>query len=107
MTGVTLLAALSHKHIFKNYNYIIINYARLVICARARIWAWPLMGYCARNYFFILEKKIHIKNFVLDYIRYKQLNWYGHVQRMDQERLPRRLLEWVDREGWTKKINLL
>ena len=31
----------------------------------------------------------------LDYnIRYKQLNWYGHVQRMDQERLPRRILEW-------------
>ena len=30
-------------------------------------------------------------NFV---IRYKQLNWYGHVQRMDQERLPRRILKW-------------
>jgi hypothetical protein len=35
-----------------------------------------------------------IKNCVLDYIRYKQLNWYGHVQRMVQERLPRRILEW-------------
>ena len=34
------------------------------------------------------------KNSVLDYIRYKQLNWYGHVQRMDQETLPRRILEW-------------
>ena len=31
---------------------------------------------------------------VLDYMRYKQLNWYGHVHRMDQERLPRRILEW-------------
>ena len=76
---------------------------------------------------------------VLDYVRYKQLNWYGHVQRMDQERLPRRILElcplgrrkkgrpriswmqevttgmrergigdmeWIDRKGWRKKINL-
>ena len=81
-----------------------------------------------------------IKNFVLFYIRYKQLSWYGHVQRMNQERLPRRILEccppgrrrkgrprnlwmqevtaemrergignleWVDREGCRKKINLL
>ena len=33
-----------------------------------------------------------IKNSVLDYMI--QLNWYGHVQRMDQERIPRRILEW-------------
>ena len=37
---------------------------------------------------------MNIQNSVLNYIRYKQLNWYGHVQRMDQERLPRRILEW-------------
>ena len=24
-------------------------------------------------------EKMNIKNSVLDYIRYKQLNWYGHV----------------------------
>ena len=35
---------------------------------------------------------MNIKDSVLDYIRYKQLNWYGHVQRM--ERLPRSILEW-------------
>ena len=35
-----------------------------------------------------------LKNSVLDYIRYKQLNWYVHVQRMDQDKLPRRILEW-------------
>ena len=23
-----------------------------------------------------------------------QLNWYGHVQRMDEERLPRKKLKW-------------
>ena len=38
----------------------------------------------------IIREKMNIKNSVLDYIRY----WYGHVQRMDEERLPRRILEW-------------
>ena len=42
----------------------------------------------------VIREKMNITNSVLDYIRYKQLNWYGHVQRMDQERLPRRILEW-------------
>ena len=42
----------------------------------------------------IIREKININNYVLDYIRYKQLNWYDDVQRMDQERLPRRILEW-------------
>jgi hypothetical protein len=42
----------------------------------------------------VTREKINIKNSVLDYMRYKQLNWCGHVQRMDQERLPRKNLEW-------------
>ena len=35
-----------------------------------------------------------IKNSVLNYTRYKQLNWYGHVQRIDEERLTRKILKW-------------
>ena len=42
----------------------------------------------------VIREKINIKNSVLDYIRHKRLNWYGHVQGMDRERLPRRILEW-------------
>jgi hypothetical protein len=42
----------------------------------------------------MLSEKMNIKNPVLDYIRNKQLNWYGHEQKMDQEGLPRRILEW-------------
>ena len=42
----------------------------------------------------LLEKKTIIKNSVLDYIRYNSLNWYGHVQRTDEECLPPRILEW-------------
>ena len=42
----------------------------------------------------VIREKMNIKNSVLDYIKYKQLNWYGHVQSMYQERFPRRILEW-------------
>ena len=37
------------------------------------------------------EEKIpkkNIKNLVLDYIRYKQLNWYSHAWKMTEEKLP-------------------
>ena len=34
----------------------------------------------------VIREKNIVKNSVLDYIRYKQLNWYDHGQRMDQER---------------------
>ena len=42
----------------------------------------------------VIREKMNIKNSVLDFIRYKQLNWYGHALRMDQQRSPRRILEW-------------
>ena len=37
-------------------------------------------------------------NWMSDYIRYKQLNWYGHVQRMNEGRLPLKILEWCPSE---------
>ena len=37
---------------------------------------------------------MNIKTLVLYYIRYKQLNWYVHVRRLNEERLPRKILEW-------------
>jgi hypothetical protein len=37
---------------------------------------------------------MNIKNSVLNYIRYAQLNWYGHVRRMDEGRLSRKKFEW-------------
>ena len=61
----------------------------------------------------LLEKKMNITISILDYIRYKPLNWYGHVQRMDQERLPRRILEWCppgkrrkgrSRNSWMQEV---
>ena len=47
----------------------------------------------------VIREKMNIKNSVLDYIRYKQYNWYGHMQRMDQERLPRMVPTW-NMEKW-------
>ena len=35
----------------------------------------------------VIREKMNIKNSVLDYIRYKQLNWCGHVRRTNKERL--------------------
>ena len=42
----------------------------------------------------VIREKMNIKNSVLNYIRHKQLNWYGQVQRMNEEKLPRIFLEW-------------
>ena len=42
----------------------------------------------------LLKKKINIKNSLLDHIRYTKLNCNGHVQRMDEEMLPRKTFEW-------------
>ena len=52
----------------------------------------------------VIREKINIKKFVLDYIRYNKLNWYGHVQRMVKERLPRKKLEWCPSGRRRKRI---
>jgi hypothetical protein len=35
-----------------------------------------------------------VTRYVLDDVKTKQLQWYGHVQRMEEGRLPKRVLEW-------------
>ena len=42
---------------------------------------------------------MNIKNYIFDYIRYKQFNWYGHVQRMCEE-----ILEWEKKKRKTSKF---
>jgi hypothetical protein len=39
----------------------------------------------------IIKQKINVTRSLLDYIKTKQLQWYGHVQRIEEERLPKRL----------------
>ena len=61
----------------------------------------------------VIREKMNIKNSVSHYIRYKQLKWYGQVQRMDEERFPRKILEWCPagrkrkgrpRNSWMQEI---
>ena len=52
----------------------------------------------------VIREEIDIKNSVLDYVRYKQLNWYRHVRRMDEEE-ERNTSKFVDAgsNNWNQK----
>jgi hypothetical protein len=45
---------------------------------------------------------------IVDIIEKKRLQWYGHVKRMPEERLPELIMEWIPRErrkrGRTRKM---
>ena len=56
---------------------------------------------------------MNIKNSILDYIRSKELNWYGYVQRMEEERPSWKILECSPpvrrgrgkpRNSWMKEV---
>jgi hypothetical protein len=42
---------------------------------------------------------------IIDIIEKKMLHWYGHVKRMQEERLPKLIMEWIpgERRGRPKK----
>ena len=35
---------------------------------------------------------------IIDIIERKRLQWYGHVKRMQEERLPKLIMEWIPEE---------
>ena len=41
---------------------------------------------------------MNVKNSMIDYVTYKQLNWYEHIKRMPEERILRRVWEWCPPE---------
>ena len=53
-------------------------------------WKWTLrrsarysgLGKIRNN---VIREKNNTRSYILDYVRYKQLNWYGHVQRMGKK----------------------
>jgi len=42
----------------------------------------------------VIKKKMNMTRSLLEDIKTKQLQWYGHVQRMEEGRLPKEELEW-------------
>ena len=46
---------------------------------------------------------MNIKNSVSNYTRHKNLNWYGHLQKNNEERLPGTILKWCPPGGRRRK----
>lgn len=42
-----------------------------------------------------IRQRTKVTETVIDRIEYKQLMWYGHVKRMENERWPRRIMEYI------------
>jgi len=42
----------------------------------------------------LLNKKMSVVRSLLEDIKTKQLQWYGHVQRMEEGRLPKEVMKW-------------
>jgi len=43
----------------------------------------------------IIKQKINVTRILLEDIKTKQLQWYGHVQRMEERRLPKEFMKWL------------
>ena len=43
---------------------------------------------------FSFGEKLPVTRSLLDEIKTKQLQWYGHVQRMEEGRLPKEVMKW-------------
>ena len=42
----------------------------------------------------IIKRKMNVTRSLLEDIKTKQLKWYGHVQRMEEGRLPKKVMKW-------------
>jgi hypothetical protein len=42
----------------------------------------------------VIKQNINVERSLLDDIKTKQLQWYGHVQRMEEGRLPKEVMKW-------------
>ncbi|XP_046674870.1 uncharacterized protein LOC124363653 [Homalodisca vitripennis] len=45
-----------------------------------------------------IRRTMKRKETIVEAIRQKQLVWFGHLKRMDEERLPKILMEWLPTE---------
>ena len=42
----------------------------------------------------IIKQKMNVTRSLLEDIKTKQLKWYGHIQRMEEGRLPKKVIKW-------------
>ena len=43
---------------------------------------------------------MNVTRFLLDDIKTKQIQWYGYVQRMEEGRLPKKVMKWHPPGTW-------
>ena len=58
------------------------------------------MEYSELNYQVLLfiQLNAQLKPDIIDIIERKRLQWYGHGKRMQEERLPKLIMEWIPGE---------
>ena len=50
-----------------------------------------------------IRQQIGLEETIIKEIEQNQLTWYGHVQRMAEERLPKIALKWMPKQKSTRK----
>ena len=50
----------------------------------------------------VIKQKFEVENSVIDFTQKNQLKRFGDVQKLDDQRLPRMILNWYQRGIWKK-----
>ena len=84
------------------------NFKFIIYCKAYLIAHIKLLGYTQHLSLDIMEriKNEHIKEImgvkekpdIIDIIERKRLQWYDHVKRMQEDRLPKLIMEWISGE---------
>ena len=53
----------------------------------------------------VIKQKMNVARSLLEDIKTKQLKWYGHVRRMEERRLPKKVMKW-SQPGRRKRVDL-
>jgi len=95
----------TNTHIYHAIVKIIITYAAETWCLKAKFVAklnstemdfWRLSAQLSRKDKIrntIIKQKMNVTRSLLDDINTTQLKWYGHVQRMEEGRLPKQAMK--------------
>ena len=92
------------RHPFKNDNgcaevgvYVVLSSLDVIIIEMILIIIIIIIGIISRKDKIrnnIIKQKMNVTRSLLEDIKTKQLKWYGHVQRMEEGRLPKKVMKW-------------